>query len=67
MGLNSEISQRPPFSTMVTMTLLVASAGEGRSLLVVTWLTKMSTCALPGSIWETAARATLASVLTPVG
>ena len=50
---------------MVTMTLLVANAGDGRSLLVVTWLTKTSTCARPGSIWETAARATFASVFTP--
>jgi hypothetical protein len=30
------MSQRPPDLTMVTMTALVASAGDGRSLLVVT-------------------------------
>ena len=50
---------------MVTSTLLVASAGSGRSLLVVTWLTNTSTTAWSGCISDTAARATVASVLTP--
>ena len=59
------MSQVSPFLTRVTITVLVARAGDGRSLLVVTWLTKTSTCAEPGFIWETAARATLASVFTP--
>ena len=31
-----------------TSTVLVASAGVGRALLVVTWLMKTRTCALPG-------------------